>query len=150
MTVNSLLLLLQFQSDWHSSLRALWQAVRQAAHCHRGDLRLCRRVSRWCEQSSTTTGSNMVWPWSDPHPQINSDGGPRLLLPRTPKHTGTCGQAKGGWAETTRKCCLTGVFYTLHPSFVFFIIERISSAANNSDYLLTCGTCKICWLFPFF
>lgn len=32
---------LQLQPDWHSTLRRLWQAVRQAADGNRGDLWLC-------------------------------------------------------------------------------------------------------------
>lgn len=46
----------QLQSDRHSSLRALRQTVRQVAHSHRGDVRLCCRVSHGrVRRSSTTT-----------------------------------------------------------------------------------------------
>lgn len=58
----------QLQPDWHSSLWELRQAVRQVAHCHRGDVRLRCRVSlqRW--RSSPTTRSNVVRPrWAPVH-----------------------------------------------------------------------------------
>lgn len=51
---------LQLQSDWHSTLRGLWQAIRQAADGDWGDLWLCGGMRRTEEHSSCLQSSSSL------------------------------------------------------------------------------------------